>query len=325
MKAATFHSYGSPDVIKISEAAMPKPKENEILVKVHFTTVTSADCRIRAMNIPSKLFLLPAKLVFGFFNPKKQILGTELSGEIVEVGNQVTDFKVANRVVCGTGATLGAHAEYIVVKDTSAIAKLPANVDLKDAACISFGGTTALHYLRNLGKIKPHNKILIYGASGNIGVYAIQLAKYFGAHVTAVCSDKNLDLVKSLGADIAISYQDNLYEEKIKTYDIIFDTVGKINFKDYKKNLNQSGRFLVAVLTATEIWQIIFTSLIGNKKVIGGVAIENKNDLHFLLSLLAENKIKTVIDTTFSFDQIAQAHALVDAGRKRGSVVIAVR
>ncbi len=325
MKAAIYEKYGSPEVIQITEIDMPRPKENEVLVKVHFTTVTSADSRIRAMNLPSKLFVLPARMVFGFFRPKKKILGTELSGEVVTVGNQVKDFQVGDRVACGTGANLGAHAEYVVMKESSAIVKVPSNVDLKAAACLSFGATTALQYLRDIAKIKPQERILIYGASGNIGVYAVSLAKYYGAHVTAICGDNNIDLVKSLGADVAISYQDKNYEEKLNTYDVIFDTVGKILFQEFKTYLKPKGRFAVAVLTGTEIWQSIFTSLFDSKKVLGGVSVENKKDLEFLLSLLAEGKIKTVVDSTLPFTDIAKAHSLVDSGRKRGSVVIAMK
>lgn len=324
MKAAIYRAYGPPDVVQLAEFSTPRPGEKEVLIKVHFTTVTSADARVRAMNLPSKLFVLPARLVFGFFKPKKQILGTELSGEVIEVGSQVTEFQVGDRVACGTGAQLGAHAEYVVVKESVAIAKLPPSVDLKEAACLSFGGTTALHYLRDLGKVRPQERVLVYGASGNIGVYAVQLAKLLGAHVTAVCSDKNMKLVESLGADTVLSYTDATYWDKLKTYDIIFDTVGKIQFQDYQGRLNTNGRFLVAVLTGTEIWQSLTTRLIGSKRVIGGVAIENKADLQHLLNLVAEKKLKPVIDATYRLDEISKAHARVDSGRKRGSVVIEV-
>lgn len=321
MKAASFEIYGSPDVIKMTEVEKPKPRPHEVLIKTVATTVTSADARVRAMKIPSKLFVIPARLVFGIFKPRKKVLGTELSGVIEEVGSHVTTFKVGDQVIAGTGAEMGAHSEYVCVSEFSAICKMPQDLDFARAATISFGGITALHYLQNIGKLKTNDSILIYGASGNVGTFAIQIAKNMGATVTAVCSNRNKDLVISLGADHCITYDSSDFLSNAETYDIFFDTVGKTNFGQVKHLLKSKGKYLTTVMTANEVLQILLNPF-RSKKALAGVAIENKKDLEYLVNLVANKKIKSVIDSTFTFSEISKAHHLVDSGKKRGSAVI---
>lgn len=323
MKAATFHSYGAPENIQITEVPKPFVKMDEVLIKIIATTVTSADARIRGMKIPSKLFVLPARLVFGFFAPRKKILGTELSGVIESAGASVTDFKVGDLVIAGTGATLGAHAEYISVKNHSAICQMPNALSFTEAAAISFGGTTALFYLKKLAQLKPGESVLIYGASGNVGVFAIQLAKHFGAHVTAVCSDKNRSLVISLGADQCLAYDRHEFSSHKDQYDYIFEAVGKITFCKVRHLLKPEGKFLAAVMTGNEIIHMILNPF-RKQKVLSGVAIETKKDLEYLVNLASERKVKPVIDHTFDFSKIAEAHRLVDSGRKIGSAVVVI-
>lgn len=321
MKAAVFESYGPPEVVKITEIQKPQPRPNEVLIKTMASTVTSADARVRAMNIPSKLFILPARLVFGFFKPKKNVLGTELSGVVETVGLNVTEFKVGDSVIAGTGADMGAHAEYVCVKQSSAICKMPNSLNFSDAAALSFGGTTALCYLQKIGKLKQSDSILIYGASGNVGVFAVQLAKLMGAQVTAICSERNRDLVMSLGADRCIAYDKPDYLSFPDRYDIIFDTVGKTTFGQVKHLLKPNGKYLAAVMTANEIFNMLLNPF-RQKKVFAGVAIENKNDLEHLAQLVLDKKMKPVVGHTFQFSEIAEAHRLVDSGKKRGSAVV---
>lgn len=321
MKAATFEKYGSPEVIEITDCPKPEPRDDEIRVQAKATTVTSADARIRAMNIPSKLFVLPARLVFGLFKPRKKTLGTELSGVIEAIGKNVTEFKLGDQVIAGTGATLGAHAEYVCIKESSAVCKMPSSLTFAEGAGISFGGTAALFYLNNLAKLKKNHSILIYGASGNIGVFAIQLAKIIGAQVTGVCSEKNRALTISLGADQCLAYDSSEFLLHNEQYDFFFDTVGKTNFKQIKHLLKPNGKFLAAVMTADEIFQMLLNPF-RKQKVLSGVAIETKKNLQYLVQLASKKTIKPVIDHTFDFSEITEAHRLVDSGKKCGSVVV---
>ncbi|PVE70936.1 NAD(P)-dependent alcohol dehydrogenase [Priestia megaterium] len=303
MKAMVCTKYGKPDVLQLQEVEKPIPKENEILVKIYATTVTSGDCRVRSFNSPL-LMWIPMRIVLGLRKPRKSILGVELAGEVEEVGKNVTRFKKGDQLFGMTGMKFGGYAEYICLPENGAIAVKPENVTYEEAASISFGGTTALHFFRK-GNIQAGQKVLIYGASGAVGTAAVQLASHYGAEVTGVCSAKNSELVKSLGADRVIDYQHENFTEKEERYDLIFDAVGKITKNQCKEALALNGRFV---------------SVEGQ-----GIAKVQTEDLLLLKKLMEEGQIKSVIDRCYSLEQIPEAHEYVETGHKIGSVVVTLK
>ena len=324
MKAIVYTKYGPPDVLQLKEVAKPTPKDNEVLIRIYATSVTSADWRARSLIIPYGFGLI-SRLVFGVMRPRKTILGTEFAGEIESVGKDVKQFKKGDQVFGSSGAGFGAHAEYIALPEDGVIATKPSNMTYEEAAAVPFGAHASLVYLRDLGKIQSGQNVLINGASGGLGTFAVQLAKYYGAEVTGVCSSSNLELVKSLGADKVIDYTKEDFTKSGETYDIIFDTVGKITFSHCKSSLKQNGRFLLAVASVPQFLQMLWTSIIGGKKVVAGVAIGTKEDLNFLKELIEAGKIKSTIDRRYPLEQTADAHRHVDTGHKKGSVVITVQ
>jgi len=301
MKAAVCTRYGPPEVVKIEERPKPIPKDNEILIRVYTTTVSSGDIRIRSANVPA-LYKPMMLLLYGINKPRKPVLGTELSGRVAAVGKNVTAFKEGDAVFAMTGMNFGAHTEYVVLPEDGNIAPKPENINYEQAAAISFGGISALHFLRK-GQVQQGKKILIYGASGSVGTSAVQLAKHFGAHVTGVCSDDNAQLVKSLGADCTIDYAVEDFRTHGTRYDMIFDAVGKISKSSCKNNLTPNGKFVT---------------------VETGVARESAEDMRFLGQLVQSDKFKPIIDRTYALEHIVDAHAYVDIGHKRGNVVIRV-
>ncbi|WP_337134221.1 NAD(P)-dependent alcohol dehydrogenase [Priestia megaterium] len=303
MKAMVCTKYGKPDVLQLEEVENPIPKENEILIKIHATTVTSGDCRVRSFNSPLLLWL-PMRIVLGLRKPRKSILGVELAGEVEDVGKNVTRFKKGDQLFAMTGMKFGGYAEYICLPEKGTIAVKPENVTCEEAASISFGGTTALHFFRK-GNIQTGQKVLIYGASGAVGTAAVQLANYYGAEVTGVCSAKNSELVKSLGADRVINYQHESFTEKEERYDLIFDAVGKITKNQSKEALALNGRFV---------------SVEGQ-----GIAKVQTKDLLLLKKLMEEGQIKSVIDRCYSLEQIPEAHEYVETGHKIGNVAIVLK
>ncbi|MCU7743410.1 NAD(P)-dependent alcohol dehydrogenase [Priestia megaterium] len=303
MKAMVCTKYGKPDVLQLEEVENPIPKENEILIKIHATTVTSGDCRVRSFNSPLLLWL-PMRIVLGLRKPRKSILGVELAGEVENVGKNVTRFKKGDQLFAMTGMKFGGYAEYICLPEKGTIAVKPENVTCEEAASISFGGTTALHFFRK-GNIQAGQKVLIYGASGAVGTAAVQLASYYGAEVTGVCSAKNSELVKSLGADRVINYQHENFTEKEERYDLIFDAVGKITKNQCQEVLALNGRFV---------------SVEGQ-----GIAKVQTKDLLLLKKLMEEGQIKSVIDRCYSLEQIPEAHEYVETGHKIGSVVVTLK
>ncbi|MFE0341200.1 NAD(P)-dependent alcohol dehydrogenase [Priestia megaterium] len=303
MKAMVCTKYGKPDVLQLQEVEKPIPKENEILVKIYATTVTSGDCRVRSFNSPLLLWL-PMRIVLGLRKPRKSILGVELAGEVEDVGKNVTRFKKGDQLFAMTGMKFGGYAEYICLPEKGTIAVKPENVTYEEAASISFGGTTALHFFRK-GTIQTGQKVLIYGASGAVGTAAVQLASYYGAEVTGVCSAKNSELVKSLGADRVIDYQNENFTEKQEKYDLIFDAVGKITKNQCKAALALNGRFV---------------SVEGQ-----GIAKVQTKDLLLLKKLIEEGQIKSVIDRCYSLEQVPEAHEYVETGHKIGSVVVTLK
>lgn len=322
MKAIVCPQYGSPEVLQIKEVEKPAPKNNEILVRIFSTAVTSGDARIRGLNVPYG-FKTITRLMFGFSKPKKPILGVSFAGLVESVGETVTQFKVGDEVF-GASNNFGCHAEYVTVAEKEAISIKPSNISFDEAAASIFGGLTSLKFLRDFGKIEKGQKVLVNGASGSLGVFAIQLAKYFGAEVTGICGTSNLELVKSLGADTVIDYTSTDFAKNGESYDIIYDTVGKISFSHAKGALNKKGRLILPVAGISQFFETLTTSIIGGKKVVAGVAVFVKRDLEVIKEFLEKEKIKSVIGKRFSLEHAVEAHAYVDTGHKVGSAVISI-
>lgn len=315
MKAIVCTKYGTPDVLQLQEVEKPIAKENEILIRVHATAVNSADWRMR------KADPVLVRLFFGFTKPKKAILGGVFAGEVEAVGTNVKRFKVGDQVFGATGMSLGAYAEYVCFPEDGAVAMKPENMTYEEAATIPFGGMTALHFLRK-AKIKPGQKVLVYGASGAVGTAAIQLAKYYGAEVTGVCSSTNIEMVKSIGADKVIDYKKEDFTKSEETFDVIFDTVGKISVVQSQKSLKQKGILILCAFGLSQGVQGFWTTISTSRKVISGVASEKSEYIIFLKELIEAGKIKSVIDRSYPLEQICEAHHYVEKGHKKGNVVI---
>lgn len=321
MKAIVARSYGGPEVLRIEEVPTPTPKNHEVLIKINATSVTTASTIMRT----GKPYF--GRLFLGFFKPKNAVQGTDLTGEIVQTGKEVTKFKAGDKVMAETGIHCGAYAEYICLSENDLIVKQPANMSPAEATGMLDGGTTALSFFTDSIRLKKGWKVLINGASGSIGTAAVQLAKNAGAEVTGVCSGKNKKLVLSLGADHVIDYTKEDFTQHAQQYDVIFDTVGKLSFKKSKRVLCKQGRFLTPVLTMNVLGQWLISSLFGRKKLKFAATGMRKEDLRMrdLLTLkkLAESgKFKTVIDRTYPIGEIQKAHEYVEQGHKRGNVVL---
>jgi NADPH:quinone reductase-like Zn-dependent oxidoreductase len=321
MKAAVYRKYGPPSVVHIEDVPRPEPKENEVLVKIRASTVSSGDSRVRSLRVPAG-FGPFARPVFGFFKPRKMILGTELAGEVAAVGSRVTKFKVGDRVFAFPGFDMGCHAEYRTMPEEGRIQLMPPGLSFEEAAAISFGGTTALYYLRDLAKLQRGEQVLIIGASGAVGSAAVQLAKHLGAQVTGVTSGANLERVRELGAERVIDYTAGDYLHSGEKYDVIFDTVGSTGYSDCKPALKSDGRLLLCAASLPQILGAGWVSLTSEHRVIAGNTQERVEDLRYLKELVEAGHYRPLIDRRYPLEQIVDAHAHVDTGRKRGSVII---
>ncbi len=317
MKAIVCTKYGSPDVLQLAEVKKPSPKDNEVLIKIHATSATSGDARIRRADP----FII--RLIFGFKKPRKSILGVVVAGEIEAIGKSVTKFKVGDQIFGASGMRFGTYAQYIAIPENSTLALKPKNMNYEEAAAIPFGATAALHFLRK-ANIQNGQKVLIYGASGAIGTAAIQLAKAFGAEVTGVSSTTNIELVKSLGAEKVFDYTKEDFSKSGEKYDVIFETVGKSSFSGNIKSLKPKGRLLMASAGISQMLRGLLVSITSSKKVISGVIEESAEDMTYLKELIESGQLKAVIDKCYPLEQIAEAHRYVDKGHKKGNVVITV-
>jgi NADPH:quinone reductase-like Zn-dependent oxidoreductase len=308
MKAIVCSKYGPPEVLQLREVKKPVPKANEVLVKIVAAPVTAMDFRIRGLNVPldgfaGKIARIMMRFKFGLTKPRKPILGGYMAGEIETLGKDAKRFRKGDQVYARTGRRFGAYAEYTCLPEDDVIVLKPSNINYEEAAAVPYGGANALYFLRK-GEIRSGQKVLIYGASGAIGTSAVQLAKYFGAEVTGVCSTTNLELVKSLGADRVIDYTKEDFSKNNELFDLIFDAVGKISFSKSKKSLGANGKYVS-----------VFAS---------GISEIRTEDLILLKELVEAGKIKPVIDRYYPLEQIAEAHRYVETGHKKGNVIITV-
>ena len=321
MKTVVCVKYGSPDVLEFQERPKPVPKDDEILIRTRVTTVTSGDWRIRSMSMPPGL-RLAGRLLFGVWKPRQPVLGSELAGDVEAIGRAVTQFQPGDRVVVFTGARLGCSSEFKTISQSDNVVKLPGNLKFQEAVALPFGGTTALDFFRK-AEICTGQRVLINGASGGVGVMAVQLAKYFGAHVTGVSSTTNLDLVRSLGADEVFDYSQENVLESDQQFDAIMDTVGTLPYSKSKNILSERGRLLVVMGgLGGMLLSPWIAKLTSRHQVIAGAAAERLSDLQTLIQLAGNGDLRAVIDQSFRVQDIQSAHRVVDSGRKRGSVVV---
>ena len=315
MKAIIYQQYGSPEVLQLKDVEKPMPKAHEILLKIKATAVNSGDVRLRKADPFAVRFL------FGLMKPKLNILGSVFSGEVESVGSAVKLFKIGDQVFGHTDMRFGAYAEYICLPENGSLALKPANITHSEAAAIPFGGVTAWHFIKKAA-IKPQQKVLIVGASGAVGSAAVQLVKSYGAHVTGVCSTGNIALVKSIGADKVIDYTKEDFTQNDETYDLIFDTVNTISVSRSLRSLNKNGTMILSAAGLPEMIQGLWISKTSNRKVLTGVISHKAEDIIFLKELIEAGKFKPVIDRTYPLAQMAEAHAYVEKGHKKGNITI---
>jgi NADPH:quinone reductase-like Zn-dependent oxidoreductase len=320
MKAIVYKKFGSPDVFEPLDLEKPTPEPSEVLIKVFATTVTTADCMMRRGDT----FL--SRILLGLNKPKKkyQILGTEFSGEIVEVGSKVNKYKQGDEVYAFRGFGTGCYAQYKCMNENGSLAIKPVNMTFEEAASVVDGASTALFFLKEKANIQKGQKVLINGASGSIGTFAVQLVKYFGGEVTGVCSTKNIELIRSLGADKVVDYTKEDFENTGDTYDIIFDTVGKSSFEQSREALKPGGKYISTVMSLKLVIQALLTKLVNKKRVIFAMSINKTDALNFIRTLIEEGKLKTIIDRRYLLEELREAHAYVEKGHKKGNVVIKV-
>jgi len=330
MKAIVYTTYGPPDVLQLKEVKKPTPRKKEILIRVYATPINFGDILARnfknvsprTFSMPMPLWL-PTRILLGFRKPRKRILGSEFAGEIAAVGKDVELFKKGDQVYGYRSMNFGANAEYLCMPEKGVVAQKPDRMTFEEAAAVPYGAITALNLLKKVN-IQNGQKVVINGASGAIGSYAVQLAKYFGAEVTGVCSTPRLELVKSLGSDKVIDYTREDFAKSGETYDLIVDILGKSSFSHCKSALKENGRYLLASFKMKQLFQMIWTSITGGKKVICALSPERAEDLIYIKELIDAGKIKSVIDRCFPLEQTAEAHRYVEEGYKKGNVVITI-
>jgi 2-desacetyl-2-hydroxyethyl bacteriochlorophyllide A dehydrogenase len=325
MKAMVATQYGTPAVLQLKEVEKPTPKDNEILVKIHATTVNAGDCRMRSFTVPP-IFWLPARITLGFNKPKQPIFGMELAGDVEAIGKDVTKFKPGDQVFASTLAeNFGAHAEYKCLPEDGAVVIKPKNIRYEEAATLPIGANAALHFLQ-AGHIQPGQKVLVYGAAGSVGTFAVQLAKLFGADVTGVCSTRNVALVKSLGADRVIDYTREDFTKNGQTYDVVFDAVGKHSFRRCRRSLKPGGFYIETDLGF--MWHVpilaLLTRWMGSKKVTLGLTRYTKADVLFLKELIEAGEYRAVIDRRYPLEDVVEATRYVETGQKTGNVVLTI-
>lgn len=323
MKAMTYRKYGGPKVVTLSEVRTPTPKPNEVLIRILATTVTSGDHRARSLNMPAG-FRLIGRFVFGLTRPRQPILGTELAGIVESVGADVVNFNPGDEVIAFPGGAYGSHAEYRTMPETGTITAKPANLSFEEAASLSFGSMTALPFLRDKARIKAGDSVLVVGASGAVGSAAVQIAKHFGADVTGVTSTLNVQLVASLGAGRIIDYTKTDFATTGDTWDIIIDTTGTVPFARCDRSLKPGGRLVAIQGSFAQALGIGKPSKASGKKVIAGYVPAKPEDLRYIAKLASQGELKPVVDRVYRLEDAAEAHAYVDTGRKRGSVVLTV-
>jgi NADPH:quinone reductase-like Zn-dependent oxidoreductase len=324
VRAVLHTAYGPPNELQLAEVEKPKPEANEVLIKIHASTVTSSDCNIRNQTFVPQPFRYLSRMEFGFPKPKVNIIGFDLAGEIEEVGRDVTRFQVGDQVFGTTEPAYGAHVEYICLPHDGVIAHKPVNMTLEEAATVPVIGNTALHFIRDLAGVQPGQKVLINGASGGIGTFAVQLAKYYDAEVTGVCSTPNIQLVKSLGADEVIDYTRDDFTKNRAAYDVIFDAVGKSSFPRCRRALTKNGIYMDTLPKISTFFFMAWTSRFGTKQVKMEGAPAKLENLQALKDLVEAGALTTVIDRRFPLEQIVEAFEYVEGGHKKGNVVIQV-
>lgn len=331
MKAIVYTQYGLPGVLTLQKVEKPAPRENEILVRNYATTVNIGDIwarnfkEISPRNFTMPLPLwFPSRMYFGLTKPRIPVLGNEFAGEIEAIGKNVKRFKKGDQVFGYRGQSMGAYAEYLCVNENGLVALKPANMTYEEAAAVPYGALTALNLLRKAG-IQPGQKVLINGASGSIGSAAVQLARHFGAKVTGVCGTPGLEFVKALGADKVIDYTVEDFAQSGETYDLIFDILGKSSFSHCKHALKENGIYLLASFKMRQLFQMLFTSIKGSKKVICALSSERQEDLLLIKDLVEAGRIKSIIDRCYPLEEIAEAHRYVDKGRKKGNIVVSIQ
>jgi NADPH:quinone reductase-like Zn-dependent oxidoreductase len=326
MKAVVWTQYGPPEVLRLAEVAKPAPKDGEVLIKIYATTVTAGDCELRQLKIPL-LFRLPMRLFAGVRKPIRiTILGQELAGEVEATGKVVRGFKKGDRVFGTTGTSFGAYAEYACLPEKrrgGVLATIPAGLTYDEAAAVPVGGMEALHFLRK-GNVGCGQKVLINGAGGSIGTFAVQLAKHFGAEVTGVDSGGKLDMLRSIGPDYVIDYAREDFTKNGEAYDVIFDVAGKSPFSRSLRSLKPGGRYLLANPRLSEMIRGRWARLCGGRKVVTGGSKYRTEDLQYLRGLIEAGAIRPVVDRRYPLEQMADAHRYVETGQKKGSVVIVV-
>lgn len=328
MKAIVYTEFGPPDVLQLKEVEKPAPKDDEVLIRIHAAPVSYGDIMARNFrNIPLSEFhmalplVLVSKIIFGLKKPRVNILGSEFAGEIEAIGKGVTRYREGDQVMGYLGQGMGAYGEYVCMPENGALAIKPAHLSYAEACCIPYGAIMATDILRK-GDIQPGDKVIINGASGGIGSAALQIAKHYGAEVWGVCATPRMEYVKSLGADHVIDYTKEDFTQNGQRYDLIVDILGKSSFSRCKNSLNSDGIYLLASFKMGQVFQMLWTKYVGNKKVICVMASENPENLVNAARLSEAGKYKIIIDKCYPFEQAAQAHHYVESGEKKGQVVL---